>query len=71
MLVKKLAVAVGYAKAPRATFMLRHPRTGTAAVALSRVLRESPTARRVAAGLVGVGAAAVALPALAVWALRR
>ena len=70
-MVKQLAVAVGYAKAPRATFMLRHPKAGTAAVALTQVMRESPTARKVAIGLVGLGAVAVALPTLAIWALRR
>ena len=70
-MVKQLALAVGYAKAPKATFMLRHPKAGTAAVALVQVMRESPTARKVAAGLVGLGAVAVALPTLTIWALRR
>jgi len=70
-MVKKLAVAVGYARSPKATFVLRHPKAGTAVVAFTQVMRESPTARKVAAGLVGLGAVAVALPTLAVWALRR
>ena len=70
-MVKKLALAVGYAKAPKATFVLRHPKAGTAAVALSQVLRESPTARKVAVGLIGLGAVAVALPTLTVLLLRR
>jgi hypothetical protein len=69
-MVKNLAVALGYAKAPRATFMLRHPRAGTAAYAFSHVLRESSTARKLTAGLVGLGAAAVALPTVAVLAVR-
>ena len=70
-MVKKLAVAVGYAKAPKATFVIRHPKAGMAAVTLSHVLRESKTARKVAGGLVGLGALAVALPTLAVWAIRK
>jgi hypothetical protein len=70
-MLKKLAIAVGYAKAPKATFVVRHPKVGMAAFALAQGLRESPTARKVAAGLVGLGALTVALPTLAVWALRR
>jgi hypothetical protein len=70
-MVKGLLTLVAYAKAPKATFVLRHPRAGMASVALAQGLRESPTARRVAAGLVGLGALGVALPTLAIWALRR
>ena len=69
-MVKNVALALGYARAPRATFMLRHPKAGTAAYAISHVLRESSTARKLTAGLVGLGAAAVALPAMAVLAVR-
>lgn len=67
----KLAIAVGYAKAPKATFVMRHPKAGIAALALVQGLRESPTMRKVAAGLFGLGVLSVALPTLAVWALRR
>jgi hypothetical protein len=67
----RLALLVGYAKAPAATFVMRHPRTGATALALGMGLRESRTVRRVAAGLVGIGALGVALPTLAIWALRR
>ena len=70
-MVRQLAVLVGYAKAPKATFVMRHPRAGVTALALAQGLKESPTARKVAVGLVGLGAVAVALPTLAVWALRR
>jgi hypothetical protein len=70
-MLEKLAVAIGYAKAPRATFITRHPKAGLTALAVSRGLRESRTARRVAGGLIAVGALSVVLPGLAVWALRR
>jgi hypothetical protein len=70
-MLKKLAVAVGYVKAPRTTFLLRHPKAGVATFAIAQGLRESPTARKVVGGLMGLGALTVALPTLAVWALRR
>jgi hypothetical protein len=70
-MAKQLAIALGYLRAPRATFMLRHPKAGAATFAFTQALRESRTARRLTLGLVGLGAAAVALPALAVWAVRR
>jgi hypothetical protein len=70
-MVKQLALLLGYAKAPKATFVMRHPKAGVAALAVTQGLRESPTARKVAAGLFGLGALSVALPTLAVWALRR
>lgn len=70
-MLKQLAIAVGYAKAPKATFVMRHPKAGVAALAVAQGLRESPTARKVAAGLFSLGVLAVALPTLAVWALRR
>jgi len=70
-MLKQLALAVGYAKAPKATFVMRHPKAGVAALAVAQGLRESPTARKVAVGLFSLGALTVALPTLAVWALRR
>jgi hypothetical protein len=70
-MLKQLALAVGYVKAPKATFVMRHPKAGVAALALAQGLRESPTARKVVGGLLGLGALTVALPTLAVWALRR
>jgi hypothetical protein len=70
-MLKQLATGIAYAKAPRTTFVLRHPKVGVAAWAVTRGLRESPTARKVAGTLVGIGALTVALPTLAVWALRR
>lgn len=70
-MLKQLALAAAYVKAPRATLIARHPRTGITALALAQGLRESRTARRIAAGLFGLGAASVALPALAIYLLRR
>jgi len=70
-MLKQLVTTLAYVKAPRATFMLRHPKVGVAAYAVTQGLRESPTARKVAGGLVGLGALTVALPTLVVWALRR
>jgi hypothetical protein len=70
-MLKKLAILVGYAKAPKATFVMRHPRAGVAALAVAQGLRESPTARKVAAATFGLGALSVALPMLLVWGLRR
>jgi len=70
-MIEKLAIAVGYAKAPRTTFMLRHPKQAITAMAVVRGLRESRTARRVVGGLVGLGAATVAIPVAAVVLLRR
>ena len=70
-MLKQLALAVGYVKAPKATFVMRHPKAGVAALAVAQGLRESPTARKVVFSLFGLGALSVALPTLAVWALRR
>jgi hypothetical protein len=70
-MIGKLAVAIGYAKAPRATFMIRHPKQAVTAMAVARGLRESRTARRVVGGLVGLGAASVAIPVAIVSLLRR
>lgn len=70
-MLKQIAVAAAYAKAPRATLVVRHPRAGVAALAVAQGLKESRTARRVVAGLVGLGAASVAVPALMLYLLRR
>jgi hypothetical protein len=70
-MIGKLAVMLGYLEAPRATFLVRHPEAGVVALAATRALRESRSARRIAGTLFGLGAASVALPALAVWLLRR
>ena len=70
-MLKQLALAAAYAKAPKTTLLVRHPRQAVVALAVAQGLKESRTARRVVGGLVGLGAAAVALPALAVLMLRR
>ena len=70
-MLKKLAILAGYAKAPQATFLVRHPKAGLATLAVVQGLRESRTARRVVGTLLGLGAASVAVPALAVWLVRR
>jgi hypothetical protein len=70
-MLRQLAVLVGYVKAPRATLIVRHPKAGLATFAITQGLKESPTARRVVAGLIGLGALSVALPTLVLWALRR
>ena len=74
-MVGRLATVFAYAKAPRATFVIRQlarrPRTTATALVLAVGLRESPTLRKLAGGLLGLGALGVALPALAVWAARR
>jgi hypothetical protein len=70
-MIGKLAIVLGYAKAPRATFLVRHPKAGVVTLAATQALRESRTVRRVAGALVGLGAASVAIPALAIWMLRR
>jgi hypothetical protein len=70
-MLKELAVAAAYVKAPRLTLVARHPKTGVAALAVAQGLKEIRTARRVVGGLIGLGAASVALPALAILLLRR
>jgi hypothetical protein len=70
-MLKNLALLVGYAKAPRVTFVARHPRAGIATLAVVQGLRESRTARKVAGTLFGLGAASVALPVAAFWLIRR
>jgi len=58
----KVLTLVGYARAPKATFVMRHPVKGTAAL-----LAAKSTARGTK---IGLGAAAVALP-IGVWMLAR
>jgi hypothetical protein len=70
-MIGKLAVMLGYAKAPRTTFLVRHPKAGVVTLAATQALKESRTVRRVAGALVGLGAACGALPALAVWIAKR
>jgi hypothetical protein len=70
-MLKQIAIAAAYAKAPKATLMVRHPKKTVMALAVTQGLKESRTARRVVGGLVGLGAAAVALPVLAVLMLKR
>ena len=74
-MLARLASAAAFAKAPRTTFvlrqMVRRPKTTTAALVLTIGLRESPTLRKLAGGLLGLAALGVALPILAVKGLRR
>jgi hypothetical protein len=58
----RMLTAIGYVKAPKATFVLRHPVKGTAAL-----LAAKTTSRNTKMGL---GAAALALP-VGVWYLIR
>jgi hypothetical protein len=66
-------LGLNYWKAPRATFALRHPKAAIMSLLASQGLRRSRTIRRAALGLVGlgvgIGAASVAVPVLAlrVW----
>ena len=74
-MIARLVTAAAYGKAPRATFVMRQlvrrPKTTAAALVLTIGLRESPTLRKLAGGLLGLAALGVALPAIAVWRLRR
>jgi hypothetical protein len=70
-MLKQIALGVAYAKAPKATLLARHPKKAVMALAVTQGLKESRTARRVVGGLVGLGAASVALPALAILLLKR
>ena len=74
-MLARLATAAAVAKAPRATFVMRQlvrrPKTTATALVLAVGLRESPTLRKLAGGLLGLAALGVALPAIAVWRLRR
>jgi hypothetical protein len=58
----RIAKFVGYTKAPKATYMLRHPVKGAIALRASR--------RGLNRAAVGAGAAALALP-LGWWLLKR
>lgn len=60
-MLRKLATMVGYAKAPKATYVLRHPKKGLTALAVAKGMK-THTGRRVATGVLGVGALAVAVP---------
>ena len=60
-MLRKLATVMGYAKAPKATYVLRHPKKGVAAWAAYRGAR-THTGRRVTSGLLGVAALGVAVP---------
>ena len=74
-MLRKIATAVGYAKAPRATFIAKHPKRGLVALGAVKGWKHSRTVRRSAKGLVGLGfglgALSVALPVLGARALRR
>jgi len=61
-MLRRVMTLIGYSKAPKATFVLKHPVKGTAAL-----LAAKGTSRGTK---VGLGAAAVALP-LGVWLLAR
>jgi hypothetical protein len=69
-MLKKLALLMAYAKAPRTTIVARHPKQALTAYAVATGLRRSKVARRTVGGLIGVGAAAVVLPMLG-WRLIR
>ncbi|HVS02314.1 MAG TPA: hypothetical protein VMT16_06050 [Thermoanaerobaculia bacterium] len=66
-MLKQLGILYAYSKAPRTTFVTRHPRAALTAIAVRKGLEESRTLRRVTAGLVGLGAASVAIPAAALF----
>lgn len=68
-MLRKLAMMTGYAKAPKATYVLRHPKKGLAAMAAAKGLK-SRTGRRVASGVVGAGALALAVP-LGIYLMNR
>ena len=70
-MLKRIAIALGYAKAPKAMFLARHPRTGLTALLFGKGLRRSKSVRRVSGGLVGLGALAALLPAMGALLLRR
>lgn len=60
-IAKTMLAAVGYAKAPKATFLFRHPvKSVSALVAWRAARRAAPTTRTVAVAT----AAAVAVPVL-------
>lgn len=59
--------AVGYARKPKATFVLKHPVRAVRIMRFRRDVKEAFTARRLA---LGIGAAAVAAP-LGYWLGRK
>lgn len=59
---KKILTAVGYAKAPKATFVLKHPVKGTAAVLAYKGVKNADTkAKALLAGAVAIPLAALIL----------
>ncbi len=62
-----MATMVGYARKPKATFILKHPVKAVRILKFRHDVRETLAPRRVALGL---GAAALAVP-LGVWLGRR
>ncbi len=61
-MLNRIATMIGYAKAPRATFMVKHPVKGTKAFTAYYGLRSRQTA--------ALAAAALAVP-VGVWLLAR
>lgn len=68
-MLDKVLTAVGYAKAPKATLLIRHPLKGGAAILAYRAARKAAPQRRLRA--VVAGAAAAAAVPLVVGMLRR
>lgn len=66
---RKLATIVGYVKAPRTTFILRHPVKGTKALVAARGIQSLVKSK--AGVAVGAVAAAVPVAAAAVIVKRR
>lgn len=60
-MMRRLATMVGYAKAPKATYVLRHPKKGLTALAVAKGVRHT-RAGKLATGVLGLGALAVAVP---------
>ena len=74
-MLARIATVVAYAKAPRTAFLIhqlaKRPKATATALVLASGLRESSTLRKVAGGLVGLGALGVALPTIGLWAALR
>lgn len=62
-MLKKLALALGYAKAPKTTFFVRNPKRAAKVALFAKLFQRSSRVRRVSSGLIGLGAASVAIPA--------
>lgn len=58
---RTIATTLGYAKAPKATYMLRHPKKGLKMWAVAKGLKSS-TGRKLTTGVLGAGALALAVP---------